>query len=616
MKKTKGPTKVLRYLISLALMALLLSIFLPSATVLAAPVITLTPTSGPTGITVTVSGSVFDSYRGDNIHVFFDTTEISSSPFIVPEDGAFSVSFTVPAGTTPGQHSVEVRSEINSTTMLARSYFTVEAAALDLDIYEGNVGTTINITGSGFHIGRPVALYYTNMSQNEIGSEIASSAGTFSHQYVIPPSPAGSHEIAASNEYSNSAEIQFTVLPELTLDLSSAAAGDVINASGTGFASQSAVTIIFGSVGVTVAQADYFGSFEIDFYVPPLKPMTYDVRAQDNYGNTDVTQFTITAGAALSTSIGTTGSELTISGSGFIPGHTITVYYDDVPIATAVADNNGDFSATFTVPPGGGSHIITVSDGTNTKNYSFSLERESPPIPVLSLPIDESMTKAEAFFDWEDVVDPSLPVTYNLEISADPNFASVILYKTGIDISQYLLTESEILSVSFKDSPYFWRVKAVDGAGNESEYSEPWIFYVSVPSSPALFLPEADTQAEYPIRFSWESAASLSPPVSYTLQIAGSPDFTAPLLNKTSLDATECLITEEEGLQLDSDITYYWRVRAIDNARNSGDWSAVGSFVFTSAGGFPGWATVILIVLAFIIAVLLAFRTGRRTAYH
>ncbi|MBN1692113.1 MAG: hypothetical protein JW845_00990 [Dehalococcoidales bacterium] len=614
--KKAGSSKVFRYLIPLALVTLLVSVFMPSSPVLAAPVITLTPASGPTGISVSVSGTVFDSYIGDNIHIFFDDAEISNSPFIVPDNGSFSVSFTVPAGTTPGQHGVEVRSETTSTSMLATSYFTVEATTLVLNAYEGNVGASVNITGVGFYASRPVTLYYTNLSQNQIGTETASPAGKFVRQFTIPAGPAGFHDISATNDYGNSAEIQFKVVPELILGLSSAAAGDVINASGTGFASQSAVTIIFGSTAVTIAQADYFGSFEIDFYVPPVKPMTYDVRAQDNFGNIDVIQFTVTAGANLSESIGTTGSELTVNGSGFIAGHTITVYYDDVPITTTVADNNGDFTATFTVPPGGGSHVITVSDGTNTRNYNFSLERDPPTVPVLSLPIDESMTKAEAFFDWEDVVDPSLPVTYNLEIASDINFASVILYKTGIEISQYLLAESEILSASFKDSPYFWRVKSVDGAGNESEYSEHWVFYISVPSSPSLFLPAADTQVEYPIRFSWESSASLSPPIAYTLQMAASPDFTAPLLSKTGLSATEYLITEEEDLQLETDITYYWRVKAIDNASNSGEWSAVGSFVFTSSGGFPIWATVILIVIAFIIAVLLAFRAGRRTAYH
>ena len=616
MRKIAGYIKIPGYLIPLVLVILLLLIFMPSSPVMAAPTITIIPSSGAVGTSITISGTVFDSYKGDNIRIFFDTSEVPSSPLTVPESGSFSVDFIIPGGTIAGQHWIEVRSETTSSSMLAKNYFTVDATALTLDIQEGKVGTPVSISGSGFYVNKPVALYYTNISQEQFGTEMASGTGRFSYQFTIPASPAGFHNIIASNEYGNHAEIQFKVLPELKLSLDSAGSGDMVNASGTGFATHSPVTIIFGSIGVTVAQTDELGSFNIDFNVPPVKPMSYSVRAQDSYGNTDAVQFTVTAGANLSESIGATGSELTVNGSGFIPGHTITVYYDDIPVALAVADNNGDFSATFTVPPGGGSHIITVSDGTNTKNYSFSLEKEPPPIPVLLLPKNESITKAEAFFDWQDAIDASAPVTYDLEIASDANFATIIYYHTGIGASQYTLTESEILTVEFKNAPYFWRVKAVDGAGNESEYSKPWVFYVSVPSTPALLLPSIDAKVELPIHFSWESVASLSPPITYYLQIASTPDFTSPLLDKSGLSASEYLASEGDDLKLDNNTIYFWRVKAIDNARNAGDWSNTGSFHFLSSSGFPGWATSILIIIGFFIAILLAFRTGRRTAYH
>lgn len=616
MRKATGSIKIHRYLIPLALITLLLSIFMPSSPVIAAPVINIVPSSGAVGTTIAISGTVFDSYKGDNIHIFFDTSEIPNSPFVVPENGAFSVDFTIPADAGAGQHWIEVRSETTPVTILAKNYFSVDPTALTLDIHEGSVGAAVNIAGSGFYVDKPVALYYMNILQDQIGTETASATGQFSHQFTVPASPAGFHNIIASNEYGNRAETQFKVLPELKLSLDSAGAGDLINASGTGFAIRSQVTIIFGSTGVTVAQTDDLGSFDIDFNVPAVKPMSYDIRAQDSYGNTDSMQFTVTAGANLSQSIGATGSGLTVNGSGFIPGHTITILYDDVPIALTSADNNGDFTATFSVPPGGGSHIITVSDGTNTKNYAFSLEKDPPPLPVLLLPNKESITKAEASFDWQDVIDASVPVTYNLEIATDVNFASVVFYKTGIDASQYTLTESEILTAEFKNAPYFWRVKAVDGAGNESEYSEPWVFYVSVPSNPALLLPLADMKVELPIHFSWQSVASLSPPVTYQLQIAPTPDFTSLLIDKAGLSATDYLVTEEEDLRLDNNTIYFWRVKAIDNARNAGDWSAVSSFTYLSPAGFPLWATCILIIIGFFIAMLLAFRAGRRTAYH
>ena len=616
MSKVKDSIRTKRYLLPLALVIILISVFIPSSPVMAAPVVTILPSSGAVGTTVTISGTVFDSYKGDNIHIFFDTTEIPGSPLAVPDNGTFSVEFVIPANATAGQHWVEVRSETTSSTMLAKNYFSVDATALTLDIHEGNVGASINIAGSGFYVDKPVTLYYMNITQDQIGTEAASPTGQFSHQFIIPASPAGFHNIIASNEYGNRAEIQFKVLPKLMLSLDSAGAGDVVNASGTGFAVRSQITIVFGSIAVTEAQTDDLGSFDIDFYVPPVKPMVYDVRAQDSYDNTDAVQFTITAGASLSESIGSTGSQLTINGSGFTPNHTITVYYDDITVKTALPDNNGDFTATFTVPPGGGNHIITVSDGTNTKNYTFTVEKDPPSVPVLLLPNNESITKAESFFDWQDVIDASLPVTYDMEIASDINFATVVFYKTGIEASQYTLTESEILAVEFNNAPYFWRVKAIDGAGNLSEFSDPWVFYVSVPSTPVLLLPAIDAEVEFPIHFIWQPAASLSPPITYRLQIASTPDFTSLLLDKAGLSITEYLLTGDEGVPLENNTTYFWRVIAVDNASNAGDWSTTGSLYYLSHSGFPGWATTLLIIIGFFIAILLAFRAGRRTAYH
>jgi hypothetical protein len=612
-RKVVGFHKIRIYFISLVLIALLVALFVPSLPVISAPLVTIIPSSGAVGTTVTINGTVFDSYEGDNLHIFFDATEIENSPITVPSEGTFSVSFTIPANTPAGQHWIEVRSE--TTSILARNSFTVAARGIFLNPLEGCVGDVVNITGSGFYVDRAVTLYYTNLSIDQIGTEIASSTGEFSHQFTVPISTAGYHLITASNDLGNEAQTQFKVLPKLKLNVDIAGPGDLVNASGTGFAAYNAVTITFGSLGVTAVLTDALGSFDIDFYVPVIKPQTYDVRASDSLGHSSTTQFTIGAGASVSESSGASGSEISVSGVGFTPNHSITVYYDEIAVATALTDNNGDFTVTLTIPPGGGNHIITVSDGENTKEYGFTLETVPPPAPVLLLPINESMTKAEAHFEWQEVIDDSVPVTYNLEIASDINFATQILYKTGISSTEYTLTDNEILSVSFKNAPYFWRVQAVDGADNEGEYSESWIFYASVPSTPELLLPAADATVELPIRFSWQASTSLSPPITYILQIAATPGFVTPLLNISGLTVSEYLITEEDDLQLEN-MTYYWRVKAVDNALNAGDWSTIGSFSFIPPSGFPGWATCIMIAIAFIIAILLAFRTGRRTAYH
>jgi hypothetical protein len=53
------------------------------------------------------------------------------------------------------------------------------------------------------------------------------------------------------------------------------------------------------------------------------------------------------------------------------------------------------------------------------------------------------------------------------------------LEREGLTSSDYLLTVEEKLSPTKKDAPYYWRVKAVDGASNGSGWSTPASFYVS-----------------------------------------------------------------------------------------------------------------------------------------
>ena len=258
------------------------------------------------------------------------------------------------------------------------------------------------------------------------------------------------------------------MLASLKLTLAAAGPGELLKAIGRGFGSRSTVSISFGTVSVTSALADDYGNLEIEFNTPNVKPGPYDVRAQDEKGNLGRALFTVTAGISVSQSSGAVGSPLTVQGIGFKAG-PVTVDFDKIRVGTAVADNNGAFTSTFNVPPaGGGPHVITISDGATTRRFDFIIESNAPPVPVLFLPANGTETMAQAFFDWSDITDPSLPVVYHLEVASDNKFASLILEKTGLTDSQYTLARPEILAVDSISANYFWRVKATDGAGNES----------------------------------------------------------------------------------------------------------------------------------------------------
>ena len=53
------------------------------------------------------------------------------------------------------------------------------------------------------------------------------------------------------------------------------------------------------------------------------------------------------------------------------------------------------------------------------------------------------------------------------------------LERKDLTLSEYFLTETEKLSPTKAEEPYYWRVKAIDGASNESDWSDPGSFYVS-----------------------------------------------------------------------------------------------------------------------------------------
>lgn len=91
MKKTGYRTKFKRYLRILAVTLPLLIVLTLNTPALAAPIITLSASTGAIGTTVTISGTNFESYRGDNVFLYFDSEELSGSPLKVPDSGTFSL---------------------------------------------------------------------------------------------------------------------------------------------------------------------------------------------------------------------------------------------------------------------------------------------------------------------------------------------------------------------------------------------------------------------------------------------------------------------------------------------------------------------------------------------
>jgi len=435
----------------------------------------LSPTSGRGGSTLTVTGTGFTT--GTFVQIDFNYSPKKWIQLMGAET-TFSVSFTVP-NVSPGTYLVRAVDGA-ALTLIASAYFTVITASIDIDPDDGQVDTEVEIDGTDFDSREDITIEYDGDEVDiASGDDDTDSDGDFFCTIIIPESAAGEHTITVTGDESGATdEAEFTVEPEISISSTEGAAGTSVTVSGTGFKKDEDITIYFaGSEIYTTIETDNNGSFSGVFTVPAKSKGTYKVKASDGT-NKESVDFTVTARASLDSTTGNVGSSLTISGTGFIASGTVTIKYDDTQVATTTADANGKFSVTFDVPASQhGDHTITVSDGTITKQFTFTMESEPPETPAPLLPADNIKVEAGVSFDWEDVEDIS-GVTYTFQLASDKEFTAIVLEKEGLTSSEFTLPEETELKEAKKDAPYYWRVKAIDGASNEGEWTTPGSFYL------------------------------------------------------------------------------------------------------------------------------------------
>jgi len=427
---------------------------------------------------------------GDDIDDEVENYEKLKSGVDVDEDGDFRQKVKVPDELKDGEDDEVVVggtyyvyvTKKGSKDIKAVAEFTVIAAEIELDTDEGTVGTEVEITGVDFADSEDITVEYDGVS---IGEDETSSKGKFELTILIPESTAGEHTITVIDDSDNEAEAVFTVESEITIAPESGRVGERATVNGTGFGDGEDVSIKFDGDEVATGSTDFDGSFTINFDVPAVGPGTYEVEAKDDDNNSAKAGFRMTTDISISpvtdqSSPGYVGDEVAISGTGFIPDHKITITYASTPaVFTTRSEDDGSFSYTFTVPKSEpGEHTITATDGTNSLEVTFWMESDAPAIPQPLKPEMDIKPERPIAFDWQDVTDPS-GVTYTLQVAKDKNFTDIVLEEERTE-SEYTMTETEdeALESTKKDAPYWWRVKAADGAGNESGWTGAGSFHV------------------------------------------------------------------------------------------------------------------------------------------
>ncbi|MFC2069725.1 IPT/TIG domain-containing protein [Chloroflexota bacterium] len=443
-----------------------------------ASITSLSPTTGEVGTEVEIDGEGYNS--NEDIIVKFDgtTVTIAGGDDDADSNGEFDNTKIIIPPSTAGAHTITVTGD--DSDLEAEDEFTV-IPDITISPESGASGTLIAVQGTGFGDEVAVSIYFNSSVVTQVNSD---EDGNFSASFT-PVIAEGLYTIEALDEDSNSDDAGFSIgAATLSLLPNQGNIGATVAVTGSGFIANTEVTIEFEGSVVGITTSDASGGISASFTVPALTVGDYDVIASDGTNTTGMrfeimtsTDISPVTSAALP---GKVGDELTISGIGFTPSGAVLVTYDGTQVATTTAAADGNFSVSFNVPAStGGTHTIVATQGTNTHSFTFHMETTAPATPPPLLPEIDTKASAEAYFDWDDVTDPS-GVTYSLQIATSGNFtqSDIVLEKTGIIGSEYTLTREERLNSVSKEVPYYWRIKAMDNASNESNWSSICTFYV------------------------------------------------------------------------------------------------------------------------------------------
>ena len=441
------------------------------------PAVNLATPEAPPLSTASISGSGFAANEPE-ITVALGGDITLASQISADAKGSWSATFTVPelAG---GKYAITVSGPKTSSDSIERQVLII-TPAIELSVASGPTGTVVSVTGRGLEgnakglgVDYDGAAVATGINTDEWGR--------FAAAFEAPLSAAGNHPVTITSSAAPAPASDFRIIPSIEIDISQGPPGATVTVNGTGFGSNEAnITLTYaGQELPSSVTADGQGTFTAPVAIPSSTSGIHRLQAAGPLTGQAVRpeqSFEVTPALTLSEPVGNIGSNLAVTGRGFEANKDLNISYDDTRTASVTTDVSGSFQAEFTVPGSRhGEHQVQASDASGNRiGATLLVEDTPPPVPALLSPKDGDKGGLFGGFTptqkWTEVEDPS-GVSYSLVVSRDPDFLDVVLEREGLEAPTYALTEEEALS----RGKYYWRVKAVDQAFNESLWSEEFV---------------------------------------------------------------------------------------------------------------------------------------------
>jgi hypothetical protein len=442
-----------------------------SATFEVLPSVKIDPEEGPVGTEVKLNGYGFTASQ--DIQIKFKDTVIKTTT--ANTLGSWPISYTIPP-TPAGGYIFEVDAKEGTVwAALVSKYFKV-IPSITVTPGSGKVGQTIKVEGAGF-ASEEQAIKVTFDGEVRKENIYADKDGSWTDYITVPRRTCGRYIINASGTLTRARDVEpvtFTLVPGVSVTPISAYVGDTITVTGGGFApGETGIQVYFDGLVVpsTTIAVDIYGCWESSFVLPASTYGSHIVAASGDTTQPAVsTPLTTQARIVeLSPVEGARGDSVSLTGDGFGGSQQLTVTVGGVAVTENLQTQpNGNVVISFRVPKCTvGKQTVKVTDGGATVEVDFTVTKKVLPTPLRISPEDTILRSGIVAFSWQELTSGS-GITYTVEISKDSGFQSGLMSEpsTGTTELSYTLPKEKALA----KGTYYWRVKAVDNYGNESEF--------------------------------------------------------------------------------------------------------------------------------------------------
>ena len=280
----------------------------------------LSPTSGPVGTVVSVSGS---SYAGTTCTLSATPSNLFSSSSCTISSGSLSGGFTVASGASLG-YTVTVNTSAGESKTAP---FTVGTGpGPTLNPTSGPSGTSITVSGSGYHgttctlTSSPPGLFSS--------SSCLLSGGAVTGSFTVAPGASGSYTVILTTDAGEVVTSPFSARfpPTFTLSETSGSAGTAVTASGSNYQGttctlSSSPPGLLGSASCSISSGTLSGGFTV---ASGASAGSYTVTATTNAGETGSDNFIVATIPTLipSPASGKTGTAV-VGLRGELSGHLV-----------------------------------------------------------------------------------------------------------------------------------------------------------------------------------------------------------------------------------------------------------------------------------------------------